>query len=128
MSDEQWQKPHKPMPTNGMTETLAKAAESISAIIPGPKTFEPAAKPKSAEILEEANRIIHSDRAQAYGSAEDSFYRIAALWSAYLGENIEAHDVAMMMVLLKVSRAKTDTGDDTMIDIAGYAALATRLR
>lgn len=78
-------------------------------------------------MLESANSVIHGDRAESYGSAEDSFDRIAKMWSAYLDIEISAHDVSMMMVLLKVSRAKTDMGIDTAIDIAGYSALSMRM-
>lgn len=78
-------------------------------------------------MLESANKIIHGARAESYGSAEDSFDRIAKLWSAYLEAEISAHDVAMLMVLLKVSRAKVDEGIDTAIDIAGYSALSMRM-
>jgi len=71
-------------------------------------------------------KIIHGDRAQSYGSAEDSFARIGELWSAYLDTKVDAYDVAMLMTLLKVSRAKTDVKRDTFVDICGYAALAER--
>lgn len=88
---------------------------------------DPPAKPASAEVLEQANKIIHGDRAESYGSAEESFSRIAALWTAYLDRPISAHDVAICMVLLKVSRAKSDHKMDTTVDMAGYAALAQRM-
>lgn len=84
--------------------------------------------PFSREILREADRIIHADRAESYGSAEESFARIGQLWSAYLDVEITAHDVAMLMVLLKVSRAKTDRTMDSYTDICGYGALGGRLR
>lgn len=83
--------------------------------------------PISKVVLDEANKIIHGDRAESYGSAEESFDRIAQLWTAYLDRPISAHDVAMCMVLLKVSRARTDKRMDTAVDIAGYAALAQRM-
>jgi hypothetical protein len=83
-------------------------------------------KPTSELVLEEANRIIHGERAQTYGPAEDSFARIGALWSAYLDVEVDAYDVAMLMVLMKVSRAKNSPHHDSHVDIAGYAALAPR--
>ena len=77
------------------------------------------------EILQEAERIICGDRQDDYGSASSSFERIADLWRAYLGVDIEPMDVANMMILLKVSRSITAPDKaDTWLDIAGYAALA----
>lgn len=78
------------------------------------------------EILNTAAELISGDRAATYGDATVSHQRIADLWSAYLGTPVSAVDVAMCMVLLKVSRSKG--GDkpgkmDTFVDIAGYAAL-----
>ena len=45
------------------------------------------------------------------------------MWSAYLGVDIEQHDVAAMMALLKVSRIRwSPTKRDHWQDLAGYAA------
>ena len=56
---------------------------------------------------------------------EDSFDEIAALWSVYLGHPVIGEDVAMMMILLKVARVmKCVSIDDSLVDIAGYAACA----
>ena len=78
------------------------------------------------DILNTAAELISGDRAATYGDATVSHQRIADLWATYLGTPISAVDVAMCMVLLKVSRSKG--GDkpgkmDTFVDIAGYAAL-----
>ena len=78
------------------------------------------------EILNTAAELISGDRAATYGDALVSHQRIANLWATYLGTPVSAVDVAMCMVLLKVSRSKG--GDkpgkmDTFVDIAGYAAL-----
>ncbi|AGR46470.1 hypothetical protein ODIN_55 [Mycobacterium phage Odin] len=84
-------------------------------------------------ILEEAQRLIDGDRQQAYGKAIVSFERIADLWTAYIGcEPLTAMDVANLMSLLKISRAKSALGTpevihrDSYVDLAGYAALAVR--
>lgn len=82
--------------------------------------------PSSRDVLSTADQIIHGERAAAYGPAEESFARIGALWSVHLGIPVDAYDVAVMMVLMKASRAKTDLGRDTPVDIAGYAALMPR--
>ena len=59
---------------------------------------------------------------------EDSFSEIAALWSVYLHHPVTGEDVAMMMILLKVARVmKCVSIDDSLVDIAGYAACAAEI-
>jgi hypothetical protein len=75
-----------------------------------------------AEILTEAIGIITKDRSSAYGSPEDSFRRIAALWSTWLQAPITPLDVAAMMILMKVARLNVNPLHmDSWVDIAGYA-------
>lgn len=79
-------------------------------------------------ILEMASELVCNARQADYGDLKDSFQRIAALWSTYLGHAITPHQVAAMMVLLKISRSTTSpTLDDNWIDAAGYAAIASEL-
>ena len=59
---------------------------------------------------------------------EDSFDEIAALWSVYLHHPVTGEDAAMMMILLKVARVmKRVSIDDSLVDIAGYAACAAEI-
>lgn len=84
------------------------------------------------EILETAAKCVCGDREQDYGSPENNFARIAALWEVYLRDKvipfgkgivIDPEDVAAMLVLLKIARiASGHAKDDNWIDIAGYAA------
>lgn len=71
-------------------------------------------------ILEEAKKIVEGDRKEEYGDMSESFTRIARFWSAYLNVRINSLDVAKMMILLKVSRAKNTNHRDSFIDIIGY--------
>lgn len=76
------------------------------------------------DILKEANTIITGDRQRQYGSAYDSFQKIANLWSEYLEQIITVQDVGNMMILLKIARSLgPEEKDDNYIDICGYAAL-----
>ena len=75
-------------------------------------------------ILERADALIHGDRQQEYGDAEDNFIRIAALWSAYTGYGFSPYDVPMMLCLLKIARCVEGPHTDSLVDLAGYAALA----
>jgi hypothetical protein len=78
-----------------------------------------------SEILTQANDYITRDRAATHGKAEDSFAQIAALWSADLGVPLTSVDVARLMVLFKMARAKANaTHKDNWVDACGYAALA----
>lgn len=75
------------------------------------------------EILTAAHDAVTA-RGQNYGDAKDNFERIAALWSAILGVDVQPHDVSAMMIAVKLARLSNDpTHRDSMIDIAGYAAL-----
>lgn len=71
-------------------------------------------------MLQEAKDIVNSSRRDDYGDLADSFNRIAGLWSAYLGVEVDSLDVGKMMILLKVSRAKYNDHRDSYVDIAGY--------
>lgn len=73
------------------------------------------------QILDEASRIVCGGR--EYGTPEDNFSEIAALWSVYLRTKLKPKDVAVMMMLMKIARIKTGNAkSDNWIDIAGYAA------
>lgn len=77
-----------------------------------------------AKILDTAKEFIMVDRAATHGSAERNFGLIAAYWSAHLNRNISPHDVAVMMTLLKLARAKSNPKNaDNWIDGCGYLAL-----
>jgi hypothetical protein len=75
------------------------------------------------DILQEAAELINGQRAKDYGDVRENFGRIAQLWSAYHGAYFNRHDVAVFMILVKVARQSNTYHRDSMIDIAGYAAL-----
>lgn len=82
------------------------------------------------EILRQAALIVTGPRQEDYGDASESFERIARLWSAYLnGCPIGKEDVAVMMMLLKVSRLLGSDFKhlDSWIDACGYLALGGEL-
>lgn len=86
------------------------------------------------DILAEADRIINGERCEQYGKAEDSFELIAEYWTVYIenhsgyGISLNAHDVAMMMCLLKIARTHgVEKKKDNYVDICGYAALGADL-
>lgn len=80
------------------------------------------------EILDRACSCVNGDRQQDYGTPEDSFSKIADLWSAWMSDDelaieFSAVDVAIMLALLKIARISTGHAkDDNWVDLAGYAA------
>lgn len=82
---------------------------------------------KRSEILFEANDLINGERQAQYGSPQENFSRISAMWSAYLGHEVAPHQVAVCMALLKAARLSNETKDDSFIDGAAYFALAGEL-
>lgn len=81
------------------------------------------------EVLDTAIKTVCEERQDSYGKPEDNFAIIAGLWPGYLGDVIlQAEDVAVMMMLLKIARIRTGIYDpDNYIDIAGYAACGAEI-
>ena len=74
------------------------------------------------------NVTIVDERAKCYGPIGPNIERTAALWSAYLGVRVTAHDVGWMMVLLKCSRSRVDPAHlDNYEDAHGYIHIAETL-
>lgn len=70
---------------------------------------------------------IVDQRAEHYGDAYDNHSRISTLWSAYLGHPVSAEQVAMCMILVKISRSVVAYHPDNFEDIVGYAAIAREI-
>ena len=84
---------------------------------------------KTKEFLSEATRLVGTDREKDYGDKVENHKNIARLWSAYLEIPIEAHDVAIMMALLKIARTKLGAvSKDTYIDMSAYSAIAGEIK
>lgn len=74
-------------------------------------------------LLDEAKRLICSDRNATYGPPSQDFERTAAIWSQLFDRQFTAHEVAMAMIALKLSRLVWRPEHmDSWTDIAGYAA------
>lgn len=85
---------------------------------------------KAADTLRTAADIVGGERGDTHGSMQDNMGKIAALWNGYLGStNIDAKDVAIMMVMLKAARIRTGISiEDHFVDMAGYAAIAGEVK
>ena len=81
------------------------------------------------ELLSEANKLVGGDRQKDYGDKVKNHNNIAKLWSAYLDTPVTAHDVAIMMALLKIARTKLGAvSKDTYIDMSAYSAIAGEIK
>ena len=83
---------------------------------------------KIEENLKIALKLLNGKRQHEYGNKKENHENISRLWSAYLDHPISAHDVSILMLLLKVARAKFgNPSSDTYIDMVGYSAIAGEL-
>jgi len=80
-----------------------------------------------AKCLDNAKELINGPRRAAYGPVEESFNRVALMWTAILQKEITPHQVALMMVAFKISREANSHKQDNLDDIAGYTALLEEL-
>ena len=80
------------------------------------------------EALERVIGIV-KDRQQDYGTASKMTQNIASMWTAYLGFPIEPYQVCMLNIMQKMMRLDVSQGNhlDSMLDIAGYAAIAVEI-
>lgn len=77
------------------------------------------------DLLTTAMQLVGGDRHKDYGDKVKNHNNIAKLWSAYKDVEITPHDVAIMMVLLKIARTKLGAvSSDTYIDGSAYMSIA----
>ena len=79
-----------------------------------------------ASALDEAKALITGDRNNAYGPPTQDFDRTARMANGFgfqvNGQPLQAHHVAVFMILLKMSRLAWTPGKrDSWVDTAGYA-------
>jgi hypothetical protein len=76
--------------------------------------------------IEKAMEVI-KDRGEVYGHPANVHAKVARLWSAYLGTDIEAKDVALMMLLFKLGREMNSHNEDNVVDAHGYLSAYERI-
>lgn len=85
--------------------------------------------PEGAEsILQEAQRLTHGDRQQAYGNPFDTYDRAAAITNILLNTQLTAADLAVIMLAVKLSRESFGPKRDNRVDIAGFAWVLDRCK
>jgi len=92
-------------------------------------------KMERGKVLLRAHKLINGERRTLYGDPEDSFETIAAFWNTYINAkfdgsvvNLDKYDVALLMVLYKMSREVEAYKDDNWTDMAGYIGLGGDFR
>lgn len=71
---------------------------------------------------------IFEARAETHGGAEETHEAIAGLWSGYLGQEVQPHEVAVCMASMKIARIKGNPNHrDSYIDAIAYLAIAACL-
>jgi|TARA_R110002074_G_scaffold376424_1_gene553433 hypothetical protein len=115
----------------GYVYKLMQKIGTPTAVLLKPVVTSESLEPRSysrGDILDTAKEYVTKDRAADHGDMENNFNMIADYWSLHLEQHIDAHDVAVMMTLLKVARIKSNPKHmDNFIDGAGYLACGGEL-
>lgn len=79
---------------------------------------------KPIEVLDEA-RAIFAKRGEEYGNVQDMHDQIATIAQLVLGRDFTAHDIAMLMVCVKLARLSHEPRHhDSYVDAINYLAFA----
>jgi hypothetical protein len=99
----------------------ARAAGMLTFKLVGDELVELDPDEAEFDVLLEAIELTSGERQSCYGAPNKDFDKISKMWSALFGIAISPSDVAMAMILLKVSRESHSFKPDNWRDIAGYA-------
>lgn len=79
-------------------------------------------------ILQEAQALVYGARNADYGHPVDGFEAVAKAFNAYIKKKynsvnyLEATDVPIFQMIVKIMREANKPKHDNLVDIAGYAA------
>ncbi len=79
------------------------------------------------DILQEAAEILSGDRRDSYGDVDESFNKLAKMWSLILGAPVTRSQVCLCMIGLKITREMNCHKRDNLVDLAGYSKLLSIL-
>lgn len=78
-------------------------------------------------ILKKAEEIVNGSRQQDYGSASESFGKIATIASIMTGKDLTAQDCCKILIAVKIVRESFKHQEDNLLDACGYLELLNRL-
>lgn len=78
-------------------------------------------------LLDEANALIHGERAEAYGSALQNARDWAQMFSAATGLDVKPEHYPVSQICTKLVREKHKHKEDNWRDIAGYAGVRGKM-
>jgi hypothetical protein len=88
---------------------------------------------KRENVLEEAHRLVYGARHKSYGHPKDDFDCAIKIFNAYLKRKynltvpLDATDVPLFMVAVKMSREANGHKRDNLVDLCGYVATLERI-
>ncbi|AMS01521.1 hypothetical protein PBI_POTTER_58 [Mycobacterium phage Potter] len=109
----------------GAPERMAES-EALRASLKGaPERPEiPPTGQLAEDIAREAIGLFNGPRQASYGDAADNFGVTASMWSAILGTEVTAEQVALCLATLKIARLReTPDHHDSWVDAVAYIAL-----
>ena len=74
-------------------------------------------------ILDEANQIVNNrseEKERQYGPFSEGMARAAKIASGMSGKDLDAHDMYIALVALKLSRQSYHFKDDNLLDAVAY--------
>jgi hypothetical protein len=74
-------------------------------------------------LLDEANELIHGERAEAYGSSLENATAWAQMFSAATGLDVKPEHYPISQICTKLVRERHKTKRDNWRDIAGYVGV-----
>ena len=75
-------------------------------------------------LASEAVATMMGDRMRSHGDPTATLARIAAMWGGYLDRELGVSDVAAMMTMLKLARARHAYDRDHYLDAVAYTPIA----
>lgn len=78
-------------------------------------------------ILAEAEKIVNGQRNTDYGTATESFGRIADVASIITGKTLTPEDCCKVLMAVKMVRESFTHKRDNLVDLCGYAELLNRI-
>lgn len=116
-----------------MARAMARSIQNtLGYVVRGVRIEDDADVPQES-VLEEAQRLVYGPRQAAYGPPEQDFARTAKIWTGVLmlklreGVEIDASDVALCMIGVKMSRESNCPKRDNRVDMAGYTGCLDRV-